>query len=295
MTTIEELQQQRTTTLERAKAVVAQAKAAGRDILTPAEHTEVTEVVDRVDLLDRQIRDRALTSSVLGLTNADDEATRLGGTTSKVFDAEASKGLVAAIRTRERKAVILGGAYCEVYIVSMLPPLDTVEAGSTVRRSRDESFEVFYLQEYPRLLALARGLVGAVHAEDVAQDAMLVACRRWREVSQKQRPDLWVRRVCSNMAVSTFRRRIRDARTVARLSAGRSEAVLMPGASEEFWSAVRTLPARQAQAAALRFVYDMPIAEIAATMQCSPGAVKQHLSRARKALGRALATGKEGS
>jgi RNA polymerase sigma-70 factor (ECF subfamily) len=171
-----------------------------------------------------------------------------------------------------------------------LPPADTVEAGSTVRHSRDEGFEAFYAQEYPRLLALARGLVGTVHAEDVAQDAMLVACRRWREVSQKERPELWVRRVCSNMAVSTFRRRIRDARTVARLSARRTDAVVaMPEASEQFWSAVRTLPARQAQAAALRFVYDMPIAEIAGTMQCSQGAVKQHLSRARSALGRAPA------
>ncbi len=164
------------------------------------------------------------------------------------------------------------------------------------RYSRDEGFEAFYLEEYPRLLALARGLVGTVHAEDVAQDAMLVACRRWREVSQKERPDIWVRRVCSNMAVSAFRRRMRDARTVARLSAGRSDAVaVMPESSERFWSAVRALPARQAQAAALRFVYDMPIAEIAGTMQCSPGAVKQHLSRARQALGRALAVEEEAS
>ncbi len=37
-------------------------------------------------------------------------------------------------------------------------------------------------------------------------------------------------------------------------------------ASEEFWAAVRRLPRRQAQAAALRFVYDMPIADIAAAL-----------------------------
>ena len=177
--------------------------------------------------------------------------------------------------------------------MSTMPPVDTVESGSAVGRTREEGFEAFYLREYPRLLAFARGLVGAVHAEDVAQDAMLVACRRWREVSQKERPDLWVRRVCSNLAVSTFRRRIRDARTMARLSAGRSEAGVMPEPSEQFWSAVRNLPARQAQAAALRFVYDMPIAEIAGTMQCSQGAVKQHLSRARTALGQALAVENE--
>ena len=41
--------------------------------------------------------------------------------------------------------------------------------------------------------------------------------------------------------------------------------------SEEFWAAVRRLPARQAQAAALRFVYDMPIADIAAALDCTSG------------------------
>jgi RNA polymerase sigma factor (sigma-70 family) len=180
--------------------------------------------------------------------------------------------------------VILSQRNCEVYVVSSTPPVDTVESGSTARRSRGEGFEAFYLEEYPRLLALARGLVGASQAEDVAQDALLVACHRWREISQKERPDLWVRRICSNMAVSTFRRRIRDARALARLSARRSEAVTMPESSEQFWKAVRALPARQAQAAALRFVYDMPLDEIARTMQCSTGTVKQHLSRARMAL-----------
>jgi RNA polymerase sigma-70 factor (ECF subfamily) len=58
--------------------------------------------------------------------------------------------------------------------------------------------------------------------------------------------------------------------------------------SEEFWYAVRALPRRQAQAAALRFVYDMPVAEIANVLGCSVGTVKQHLSRARQALAATL-------
>lgn len=172
--------------------------------------------------------------------------------------------------------------------MSNLPPADTVESGTTVGRLREESFEAFYVEEYPRLLALARGLVGASQAEDVAQEALLVACRRWREISQKERPDLWVRRICLNMAVSTFRRKLRDARTLARLSARASESVTMSDSSEQFWRAIRALPARQAQAAALRFVYDMPLDEIARTMRCSTGTVKQHLSRARAALAASL-------
>ena len=51
---------------------------------------------------------------------------------------------------------------------------------------------------------------------------------------------------------------------------------------------MRGLPQRQAQAAALRYVYDMPVAEIAATLGITEGTIKQHLSRARQALAASL-------
>lgn len=150
-------------------------------------------------------------------------------------------------------------------------------------------FEEFYLGELPRLVALARGLAGAAVAEDLAQEAMLVAYRRWHEIRDLQRPDLWVRRTCSNLAISQFRRRLVELRTTARLAARREIPAPLSEPAEEFWAAVRRLPSRQGQAAALRYVYDMPLAEIAETMGCSDGTVKQHLSRARVALAAALA------
>jgi RNA polymerase sigma-70 factor (ECF subfamily) len=117
---------------------------------------------------------------------------------------------------------------------------------------------------------------------------MLVAYRRWREVTELERPDLWVRRTCANLAVSQFRRRMVELRVTARLAGRRQPPVELSEAGEEFWAAVRALPHRQAQAAALRYVYDMPLAEIAATLGTSEGTVKQHLSRARQALAAAL-------
>ena len=77
-------------------------------------------------------------------------------------------------------------------------------------------------RELPRLVALARGLCGAAIAEDVAQEAMLVAYRRWREVGDLERPDLWVRRTCANLAVSQFRRKVVELRATARLGARRT-------------------------------------------------------------------------
>jgi RNA polymerase sigma-70 factor (ECF subfamily) len=165
-----------------------------------------------------------------------------------------------------------------------------VELGSAVGRARVEAFEAFYTAEYPRLIALARGLSGAQHAEDVAQEAMLVACRRWREISELERPDLWVRRTCANLAVSSFRRRLRDARLATRLASRGPEPAKLPESSDAVWAAVRRLPARQAQSIALRYVYDMPIAEVASALGCTEGTVKQHLSRARATLARELGT-----
>ena len=157
-----------------------------------------------------------------------------------------------------------------------------------VAAARRTPFDEFYAAELHRLVALARGLAPAHLAEDVAQEAMLVAYRRWGYVGELERPDLWVRRTCANLAVSQFRRRMVELRATARLSGRRQPSPQLSDSSEEFWSAVRALPGRQAQAAALRFVYDMPLAEIAATLGTSEGTVKQHLSRGRRALARTL-------
>ena len=162
--------------------------------------------------------------------------------------------------------------------------LEVLPAGSR----RREAFDDFYAAELPRLVALARGLCGAALAEDVAQEAMLVAYRRWREVGGLERPEQWVRRTCANLAVSQFRRRMVELRVKARLSVRRPPPDELDETSEEFWAAVRALPHRQAQTAALRFVYDLPIADIARTLGCSEGTVKQHLSRARRSLAAAL-------
>jgi RNA polymerase sigma-70 factor (ECF subfamily) len=156
-------------------------------------------------------------------------------------------------------------------------------ARDQVSGARAADFDAFYLAELPRLTRLARGLCGAALAEDVAQEAMMVAYRRWAHVSALERPDLWVRRTCANLAVSQFRRRIVELRALARLGS-RRELPAMTDDSEAFWTAVRRLPTRQSQVAALRFVYVMPIADIAGVLDCTPGTVKQHLSRARHAL-----------
>ena len=51
-----------------------------------------------------------------------------------------------------------------------------------------------------------------------------------------------------------------------------------------FWQAVRSLPKRQAQTAALFYLEDRPITEVARILDMAEGTVKKHLHDARKTL-----------
>jgi RNA polymerase sigma factor (sigma-70 family) len=176
---------------------------------------------------------------------------------------------------------------------SAAPPVDSMEsadlAGLVEVDLDREPYEEFYRREFPRIRGLARVLTGPVAADDVAQEAMLVAYRRWREVSAMSDPAMWVRRVCANLATSALRRRGVEARAMMRLgSRAKAPAVVLDPVDEHIWSAVRNLPRRQAQVVALFYFYDLTVADVAMTLELSEGSVKTHLSRGRQALGARL-------
>ncbi len=159
--------------------------------------------------------------------------------------------------------------------------------GGRVATGSRVDFDDFYRAELPRLVALARALCGGAVADDVAQEAMLAAYRRWRDVGDLQYPEAWVRRTCCNLAVSLYRRKLVELRAITRL-AGRPQPPALEPANEAFWTAVRRLPKRQAQAATLRYLYELDVGDIARTLEITEGSVKQHLSRARARLVREL-------
>ncbi|HEX5096292.1 MAG TPA: sigma factor-like helix-turn-helix DNA-binding protein, partial [Acidimicrobiia bacterium] len=64
---------------------------------------------------------------------------------------------------------------------------------------------------------------------------------------------------------------------------------VVPATDPELWAAVRTLPPRQCQAIALRFVADLPEAEIASVMGVARGTVASTLADARARLAQLLA------
>ena len=151
-------------------------------------------------------------------------------------------------------------------------------------------FEHFYLEEYPGVVKLVYALSGSrVAAEDIAQEAFLRAYRDWDRVGSYAYQAAWVRRVAANLATSGLRRRLVEARALARL-AGRREPALDPLAADQadFGRALRALRRRQAQAVALFYVEDLSIQQIAVVLDCAEGTVKAHLAKARHSLAKRL-------
>jgi len=95
--------------------------------------------------------------------------------------------------------------------------------------------------------------------------------------------------VAANLATSGLRRRVVEARALARLAARREPALdPLPAENADFWRAVRALPQRQAQAVALYYLEDRSIAQTAVVLDCAEGTVRAHLAKARRTLARRL-------
>jgi len=155
-----------------------------------------------------------------------------------------------------------------------------------------EDFESFYARERRPVVGLAFVLSGSRSgAEDMAQDAFLMAYKQWDTVGAYDNPGAWVRRVVSNNSVSMIRRRKAEAKALIRIG-GSSFAIpeLSPDAMTT-WAAVRKLPRRQAQVVALRYYDRSSIADIAGILDCSPNTVKTHLQRAKQTLNAQLTEG----
>ncbi len=149
-----------------------------------------------------------------------------------------------------------------------------------------EPFENFYRREFRDVVGLAYALSGSrVGAEDLAQEAFVAAHQRWDRIGGYDKPEAWVRRVVSNLAISGFRRRAAETKAMARLAGQRRQPLPeMEPEDEEFWKTVRQLPKRQAQAIALFYVEDRSVAEISEILDCSESTAKVHLFRGRQAL-----------
>jgi RNA polymerase sigma-70 factor (ECF subfamily) len=115
-------------------------------------------------------------------------------------------------------------------------------------------------------------------------------------VSALDRPGAWARRVTINLAISGRRRLRSEAEALVRVDRRPVTEVTLDddrSQADQFWLAVRGLPARQRAAVALHYLEDRSVDEVAQVLGCAPGTVKAQLHEARATLARALAPAEE--
>jgi RNA polymerase sigma-70 factor (ECF subfamily) len=156
-------------------------------------------------------------------------------------------------------------------------------------------FEEFYESSYARLVGQLFSVTGSLEqAEDVVQEAFIRALDRWPRIQAYDVPELWVRRVAINLAVSEIRRLRRRAAALLRLGAQRPQPHITPQTAEVAELLLR-VPVNQRPVLLLHDVLDLPIEQVAEQLGLPVSTVRGRLARARAYLARHLAADPEGA
>lgn len=150
--------------------------------------------------------------------------------------------------------------------------------------------ELFHAH-YAQLVRLSRFLVDDEEtAEDVVMEAFVALCRRWRAIRDPNEAYRYLRSCVLNGARSQLRRRkvIRLHDATADPPPPGPDVAAAASARTTVMGLLRALPLRQRQVLVLRYFLDLSEAEIAETLDISPGSVKTHTARGMAALAHAL-------
>jgi RNA polymerase sigma factor (sigma-70 family) len=137
------------------------------------------------------------------------------------------------------------------------------------------------LDEYAEdVMGMLRGAVGRADAEDAFQETFLAALRAYPELKDDRNLRGWLLTIAHRKAIDSHRARGRRPLPVAAVEEvveARAEPLDGPLPEDGIWDAVAALPPKQRAAVTLRFGSDLPHAEIAAALGCSPEAARRSL------------------
>lgn len=156
-------------------------------------------------------------------------------------------------------------------------------------------FEDMFRVEYPRLVRALTLVCGDPEvAADVAQDAFLQAHRHWRRIGTYTDHAGWLRHVATNRLANRHRgrRRLQGFLTRTTPAAVAPSAPAAPddlAATLDLRAAVAALSPQQRMVVALHHLLDLPVTEVARTLDIAPATVRSHLHAARRALAVRLA------
>ncbi len=165
--------------------------------------------------------------------------------------------------------------------------------GGTAMSPSDADFDRFFLRHYDGLVRGLTVMTGSREvADDCVQEAFIRAFARWRRVRRYDNPATWVRRVAINLSRDQHRSDDRRRRREDRVP--RDPAGISPGDTViehlHLAEVLRLLSPQQRAVAALFYVEDLSIADIAESLGVTSGAVKYHLNQARANLSALLET-----
>jgi RNA polymerase sigma factor (sigma-70 family) len=145
-------------------------------------------------------------------------------------------------------------------------------------------FQVLLDRHADDVLAVLRGAVGRGEAEDCFQETFLAALRAYPRLRSGENLRGWLITIAHRKAIDHHRASGRRPLPVAEPADVASEEQEPDVGEGEVWTLVRELPPKQRAAVTLRFASDLPHAEIAAALGCSPAAARRSLHEGIKRL-----------
>lgn len=153
------------------------------------------------------------------------------------------------------------------------------------RPTWEKDFEAFFLARRRLYLRIAYTIVGDWHrAEDATQDAFSSLYAKWTTIRGRE-PDPFARKVLVNACLRILRQRRRGGEQPVELEA--LDVVTHepdPSTSLDLAAALAALTPQHRAVVALRYLHDLSVAEVAATLRIPEGTVKSQSARGLLAL-----------
>jgi len=154
-----------------------------------------------------------------------------------------------------------------------------------------DAFEQLVVRYRPAVVRLARTIVGADHAEDVAQDSLLLAFKALPSIEEPRKFAAWLSAITRHRAMRFGKSETAQSSKRVALDEAlieKVEALATPltdkHADESMIEALDGLPSDYALPLRLRFLDDMPLKRIAAFMGVPLSTVKWRIHHGKKLL-----------
>jgi RNA polymerase sigma factor (sigma-70 family) len=156
--------------------------------------------------------------------------------------------------------------------------------------ARDELIDTLFRRHYTGLLRLAVVMLGDREAaEDAVQDAFASLHRNWRALREPDVAESYLRSTVLNRCRSWIRRQVtqraaRPLMLVRQHQQSAEDTIVDRDEAVSLVTVMRTLPRRQREVLACRYVLELSVEETARVLSISEGSVKTHSHRGLKAL-----------